>query len=132
MVIDDARPEEAPLHPAFEWDDGAAAEEYRRLQARNLINSLVVYVERGPKQEPAEVRAFVNVTDHGGARFYTPILAAMSDADQRQQVIQQALAELRGWQRRYSRYEELARYTRAIAAADEEELAETQEQKEAA
>lgn len=41
-VVDESRPDEAPLHPQFEWNDWEAAEAYRRHQARNLIRALVV------------------------------------------------------------------------------------------
>ncbi len=41
-VVDNSRPEDAPLHPSFEWDDWEAAEAYRRHQARSLIRALVV------------------------------------------------------------------------------------------
>jgi hypothetical protein len=36
-VVDEARPEEAPLHPAFEWRDPVAAEQWREHQATTLI-----------------------------------------------------------------------------------------------
>ena len=62
-VVDAARPEEAPLHPCFTWDDSVAAEEYRKGEARNLVRVVQVEVE---EQQPA-VTAFVNVrmTDPG-------------------------------------------------------------------
>jgi len=44
-VVDEARPDEAPLHPVFEWDDSKAAEGYRRGQARNLIRAVVLVAD---------------------------------------------------------------------------------------
>ena len=46
-VVDESRPEEAPLHPVFEWDDATAAEHYREHQATNLIKRVKVVVEPG-------------------------------------------------------------------------------------
>jgi len=49
-VVDEARPEEAPLHPAFEWRDPVAAEQWREHQASTLIK--VVRVVPAAPQEP--------------------------------------------------------------------------------
>jgi len=50
VVVDEARPEEAPLHPAFEWRDPVAAEQWREHQASTLIK--VVRVVPSAPQEP--------------------------------------------------------------------------------
>jgi hypothetical protein len=49
VVVDEARPEEAPLHPAFEWRDPVAAEQWREHQASTLIR--VVRVVPAPVEE---------------------------------------------------------------------------------
>ena len=54
-VVDEARPEEAVLHEAFEWDDSIAAEKHRETQARSLIKTVRIITPDG--DEPA----FVNV-----------------------------------------------------------------------
>lgn len=59
-VVDAARPEAAPLHPAFEWDDEAAAEEWRLHQARNLVRSVVI-INRNEAGEEERAPAFVNI-----------------------------------------------------------------------
>lgn len=41
-VVDAARSNDSPLHKAFEWDDGEAAEAFRRQQAMRLIRALVI------------------------------------------------------------------------------------------
>lgn len=50
-VVDEARPEEAVLHPAFEWEDPVAAEKYRVIQARQLIKRVRVICP-DPTPEP--------------------------------------------------------------------------------
>jgi hypothetical protein len=42
VVVDESRPDDAPLHPEFEWDDFKAAEQWRRKQASTVIRSVVV------------------------------------------------------------------------------------------
>jgi len=45
-VVDEARPEDSPLHAAFEWDDSIAAEKYRLEQARRLLRQVGLFIER--------------------------------------------------------------------------------------
>lgn len=57
VVVDEARPASAPLHPVFEWDDRTAAEAFREHQARNLVRAVrVQYADR-----EAQVYAHVRV-----------------------------------------------------------------------
>jgi hypothetical protein len=116
MLVEEARPEDAPLHPAFEWDDAVAAEEHRRNQARYLMRMLVIKeVEDGPDvQPPAPIRAFVSVTTPQGDRQYMSVVTAMSDAELRNQIIEKAWRELLSWRERYQNYEEFANVFRAI------------------
>lgn len=62
LVVNEARPEDAPLHPAFEWRDDIAAEEYRRVQARSLIKTVEVIKpeEDDRPTEPAYVKVASN------------------------------------------------------------------------
>ena len=53
-LVDASRPDEAPLHPEFEWNDAIAAEEWRKQRARNLITALVV-IEEKEEEADAEV-----------------------------------------------------------------------------
>lgn len=62
VVLDESRPEHAPLHKAFEWDDGIAAEKYRLEQSRHLIRS--IEIDRG--DERVNDLAFVHVSVAGG------------------------------------------------------------------
>ena len=57
-VVEAARPKKAPLHAAFEWDNGQAAEQYRLFQARRLIRS--VYVVSDEATEPS-TPAYVHI-----------------------------------------------------------------------
>lgn len=42
LVVDESRPEEAPLHPVFEWRDPVAAEQWREHQAASLMRRVRV------------------------------------------------------------------------------------------
>lgn len=60
LVVEEARPESAALHPAFEWDDSVAGERYRVHQASTLVRAVVVVPPE--KSEAPEHRAYVLTT----------------------------------------------------------------------
>ncbi len=102
VVVEVSRPEDAPLHPIFEWDDATAGELYREDQARRVIRSVrVIETDRqGQDKPPAIAYVSVRSPDADGSS-YQPTARVMSDADLRRQAIADALAGLAGWQRRY-------------------------------
>jgi hypothetical protein len=59
LVVDEARPDDAALHPAFEWNDEVAAELHREHQARTMIRS--VEIIRDEEAHPS----FVHVSSVG-------------------------------------------------------------------
>lgn len=113
-VVESARPEDAPLHHAFEWDDSTAAEEYRKVQARQIVRAVIVVPEpeRGETFQP--VRAFVSVNMENG-RTYRPILAALREPDEREQVLRRFRNELMGIRQRYLNLIEFAELTGQFA-----------------
>lgn len=64
-LVEAARPEGAPLHPLFEWDDGEAARMYREHQARRVISAIRVVFAPGTPSQPAyvSVRGFAREED---------------------------------------------------------------------
>ena len=113
-VVEEARNPESPLHSSFNWDDTAAAHQWRLQQARQLIR---VVVEMLPYNEPQyEVRAYVSLTpdrvqDNGGYRVMTEVLASPPE---RQQMLADALDELNRLKVRYHQLSELDSVFRAI------------------
>lgn len=59
-VVEAARPEDSPIHPALEWHDAIAAERHRAVQARGIIRRVHV-VAAPPKGDgsPIAVRVIV-------------------------------------------------------------------------
>ena len=94
-VVDESRPDSAPLHPCFEWDDEVAAEKYRKVQAENLIRSITV-VHETPTHEPVVVRAFVKPLES-----YSPIEVVVNSEEQMAALMESALAELKAFQKKY-------------------------------
>ncbi len=113
-VVDASRPESAPLHKAFEWNDAVAAEAHRLSQAGYLIRGITVVLDAKPDASP--VRAFVSVM-RDEDRSYTSTAHALSDSELRAQVLRTALDELEAWRKRYSDLVEMAKVFAAIDVA---------------
>ena len=71
-VVDVARPEDAPLHPIFEWNDAEAAEKYRCGQARTLIRAVYEVDESTGKAGNQQVVTYVpkNMSGAGGGKYH--------------------------------------------------------------
>jgi hypothetical protein len=85
-VVDEARPEEAPLHPVFEWDDERAGENWRRYQARNLIRAVITIEpssdgKESTTQQPAYVHVEQRLDDGQKRKTYMPIRTVVNRPD---------------------------------------------------
>lgn len=109
-VVDAARPEESPLHREFEWDNSIAGEKWREEQARALIRHIVIVPDSKPDLEP--VRAYVNI--YTETNVYTPTEVILKHSDMTEQLLNQAMCELRTFKRKYSGLEALAKVFKAI------------------
>lgn len=89
----------------FEWDDEKAAHKYRITQAQNIIRAIVVVDEA---KQP-ETRAFVNVQ-----REYHPVSVVVRNPEKREILLQNALNELRWFERKYNTLHELSNVFAAI------------------
>jgi hypothetical protein len=115
--LEESRPEDAPTHRMFEWDDAKAAEKYRLVQSKNIINNLKVVIQKND-EEPMALKAFVNVSS--GSQFssgrYIRVEAAIADDRSRGVMFRNALAELGSFKRKYRELTELEDIFRAIEA----------------
>ncbi|MFC2252507.1 hypothetical protein ACETRX_22920 [Labrys portucalensis] len=112
-VVNDARNNNSPLHSFFEWNDGAAAEQYRLQQARGLIRAVVAVYVRDDKPA-ARMRAYVHIPEKGSPH-YRETSHAMSQQDTRDIVLQRAWKEFQEWKRRY---QDLAEFANIFTAAE--------------
>lgn len=110
-LVDVSRPEDAPLHGMFEWNDTVAAERFREVQAGKIIRSLEVSIESA---EPQVTRAYVSISVDDSPREYVGIVRAMNDDDKRKAVLDTARNELRAFRNKYKGLSELAKVFEAI------------------
>ena len=108
LVLDDARPSDALLHPCFEWDDTKAAEKYRVEQARYIIGNIVVHIEQRESEKiPETTRAFISITTLPHKGEFVSVKRAFSNDAYHEQILQNARAELRAFQKKYNGLTEL-------------------------
>lgn len=110
-LVDVSRPEDAPLHDEFDWNDTTAAESWREHQARHIIACLEIVTE---KHEP--IRAFYNIVRQEPQ--YRHIETIMENADDAERLFQMAYKELQMFQRKYAQLESLRKVFRAIEELD--------------
>lgn len=99
-VVDEARHKDNPLHDYFVWDNREAAEQYRITQARYLIRSIVVRVER-ENEDDIITRAIVSVVQNG-ERGYSRIENVLTDDEAMASLLQQAIKDLEWYQKKYA------------------------------
>lgn len=110
-VVAFARDPRTALHAEFEWDDHAAAAEYRLEQARRIIRCVVRVVS----EDSTPVRVYASLRDDRRVGdSYRSVSDIMDDPHLRKQLLAQALREAESWRVRYERLAELEPIVRAI------------------
>lgn len=115
-LVDVARPEDAPMHPEFEWDDAVAAERYREQQASAVIRHLVVKLTRDEEavEEDGEdreytVRAYSSTHEpHKGAGVYKYTPRMLSDEEEREILLSNARRDATSFMSKYGTLVEVA------------------------
>ena len=85
------------LHKHFQWDDTKAAESFRKMQARQLIQKCVVTIEKAPD---VQVRAFVSMAaDQNSGGGYRMMVDVLSDDDLKAQLLHEMQMALFKWKK---------------------------------
>lgn len=110
ILVAEAVAEDHPLHNKFTWEDSKAAHHWRLQEARQITRSIRIILDpKVPEEDQPEIRAFVHVkADDKEIKFegdsYLPIIDVFESKTYTQQILDRAMDELRGWQKRYSEY----------------------------
>ena len=94
-LLDASRPEDAPLHNEFEWNDSVAAEKYREDQARYIIRMLCIESEQ---KDTPPVRAFFTISPESP---YENIQRIVSNPEKRTSLLEMAFAEFKAFEAKY-------------------------------
>lgn len=116
-LLDANRPESAPLHSEYEWDDEQAADNWRLHQSRHFINSIAVVAIAAESNEEIPVRAFHITTSDG---VYEPLTAIIQQPDKYTALLSSAKAELAAFERKYATISELQPVFKAIKEVNNE------------
>lgn len=102
-----ARPISSPLHKFFEWDEEKGAYKYRLVQAGHLIAAVVRWVQLNGDRRP--VRVFVSLkTDRLNKLGYIETVNALTHKNTREQMLLDAMEDLRRFELKYGTLKELA------------------------
>lgn len=111
-VVRVAEIESSPLHPAFTWDDTKAADEYRKDEARTVLQSIREVITRDDGVDEQR-RIFVHVVD-GDTPGYRPLRVVMREPDLLQEVIAAAKSGILAWRARYAELQQFSEIHEAI------------------
>ena len=111
-IVRDSEPEHAPLHAEFEWDDPAAAHEYRIEQARRIVRAVHIVPDPAQRESFAPLRAFVSMSrpsaGGGSGRAYESTLDVLRNSNARANLMRQMRNEVIGMRQRYMNIAEFA------------------------
>ncbi len=94
-VLEEAKSENSPLHKHFEWDDTAAADKYRRDQARYLIQKCKITLI---ENEPVSIRAFVSLpSDRDSGGGYRLTSEVVTDERRREELLHDIRLTIARW-----------------------------------
>lgn len=107
----------SPTHHMFEWDDAKAANKYRLAQSAKIINQLEITLETG-NSAPAFVNVKVKSVKQSAS--FINVQTALSDAEYNRIILQNALAELLAFQKKYNQLTELSDVFASIRSLQEQ------------
>lgn len=95
-LVEVSRPENAPLHNVFNWNDEEAAELYREEQGRRIIRCLIVV----PENNTVTTRAYFNIV--AKEPEYHSINTILESKDKYEALMENALKELASFKKKYA------------------------------
>ncbi len=98
-LVNLAAPKASPIHKYFEWDDKIAGHAYRLTQARHLVLAIQIT----DTNTNISTRAFESVVIEG-RRAYVSVQKIAQSQDLVEQVIENALRELRYWSEKHQKF----------------------------
>lgn len=96
-VLEVARDPSCILHKHFQWDDTKAAESFRKMQARSLIQKCTVTIEKSPD---VPIRAFVSLnSDQTSGGGYRMMIDVLDDIDLKEQLLMEMQLTVIKWKK---------------------------------
>lgn len=105
VIVDEATPEDSPIHDGFEWNNEVAANNWRCSEARSMVRSIRTVSNGEVQAAPVWVAVTIPETNQ---RAYVETVKAWDQEAMRQQVLADAMKQLRGLAARYRNLEALS------------------------
>lgn len=104
-LIDASRPEDAPLHKAFEWNDVVAGEKYREIQAGKMIANIKIVTK---VDETKKTRGFVTL-EYGVGKpgVFESTEKVLSVTEKKNRLLTLAIRDLQAFRKKYISLSEL-------------------------
>lgn len=104
-LVEASRPEDAPLHKEFEWNDSIAGEKYREIQAGKMITNLKVVTK---VDETKKTRGFVSL-EYGVGKpgVFESTEKVLSVVEKKNRLLTLAIRDLQAFRRKYISLSEL-------------------------
>ena len=122
-IVEQSRAETAVLHGCFEWSNPKAAEEYRKMQAREILRHITIEHSEGEGEQAREVRAFWHIENdvsNDDKGRYISLNRALEDGEHFEYILKTALKELNSFKRKYAHLSELSSIFREIDKIEEQ------------
>lgn len=120
LIIQDAKNPDHPLHNRFEWNNTKAAQQYRELQAAQLIRTIKITYQDTPQRQ---VRAFINIQPTGDELdtkgHYQPVDIALRNELTRKRIFETMKRDWLTFKAKYSHMTEYADLLRAEANGED-------------
>ncbi|MGH3505160.1 MAG: hypothetical protein ACRDQA_30350 [Nocardioidaceae bacterium] len=116
LVVDEATPDDHPLHSRFEWDDSLAGPRYREVQARELIRSVRIVYRRAEGKRPERSTRYWQSVRGDSGHVYKPTEEIAQDEVLTQIVLRDMEREWKQLKQRYGHFAEFAEMVRADVA----------------
>lgn len=104
QIVDYARDENTELHKCFTWDDTIAAQNWRKQEARRILQCLVYVDDIKEENEPTKLRVFYKTDNSVG---YKPTKFIVQNKSEYEVLLERACAELQIFKQKYSMLSEL-------------------------
>ena len=104
-LVEASRPEDAPLHKEFEWNDAVAGEKYREIQAGKMITNLKVVTK---VDETKKTRGFVSL-EYGVGKpgVFESTEKVLSVTEKKNRLLTLAIRDLQAFRKKYISLSEL-------------------------
>jgi hypothetical protein len=118
IVVDEARPVDAPLHDRFEWDNDVAGEKYRLVQAAQLIRAVRIEYTTPGSEEKKFIRAFSSLheSSDGEQEGYAPTEVILENEITRRILLRNMDRDIRALKTKYGHLAEFAEMMQAAIA----------------